>query len=425
MPQRPISVLYFTNSSVRGGAEEHILTLLRGLDRKDFQSHLVCPAECAEKLRPDLPTDVEVIPLRLNKPSQVGGAARLARILRERNVGILHSHLFYSSLFASPIGWLCRVPVIIETPHLREAWRHGWLKGSFAVDRLVGRFVTRYIAVSEANARYLVNQKGLAAKKVVVIQNGCDLDRFSPNQPAPRDLKRSLGFDEGDPVLLVMARLEPQKGHSVLLRAFPAVRSEFPRARLVCAGEGVLRSELEGEARGLGIEEAVRFVGHKPNITDWLALADMTVLPSFFEGLPLAAIESLAASKPVVATAVDGTPEVVVDGKTGLTVPPGDPICLADAICRLLREPLLRQTLGQAGREWVLDRFSRERQIQRTQEFYLRAWAEKGEGLASATHEGQKTGQEDASQAMGTENRGVEREAEHQEARVTDKLLVS
>lgn len=377
MISRPISVLFFSNESVRGGAEEHILTLLRGLDRRYFRLHLACTPECAEKLQPDLPADVELFPLSLQKPSHLGAAVRLAQILRKRKVDILHSHIFYASLFASPIGWLCRVPVVIETPHVREAWRHGWLKGGFAVDRFAGRFVDHYIAVSEANARYLVKQKGLPAQKVVVIHNGCDLKRFEPYGAAPTGLKRSLGFSEGDPVLIVIGRLEPQKGHQVLLNALVAIRREFPRVRLVSVGEGSLRAELEKLVNALGLRESVRFAGYQSNVPDWLRLSDVAVLPSFYEGLPIVAIESLAAGKPMVATAVDGTPEVIVDGKTGLTVPPGDPQRLADAICRLLRDPALRQSLGRAGRRWVLERFSQERQVQETQELYLRALEER------------------------------------------------
>ena len=371
MPKQPLSVLHFTNAPIRGGAEEHILTLLRGLDRKYFHFHLVCPAECAEKLRPDLPADVELLPLCLSKPRHIGAALRLAQILRERRVDILHSHQFYASLFASPIGWLCRVPVVIETPHLREAWRHGPLKGGFAVDHFIGRFVDHYIAVSQANARYLVELKGLPKEKIVVIHNGCDLARFTPGRPAPPDLRGRLGFHKADPVLLVVGRLEPQKGHHILLKTLPAIRREFPQVRLVCLGEGSLRPDLEREASTLGLEESVRFVGHQSNVADWLALADIAVLPSLFEGLPLVAIESLAAGKPVVATA-----EVIVNEKTGLTVPPGDSTLLAEAICRLLRDPALRQHFGCSGRQWVEERFGHEEQVRRTQDLYLRAWTE-------------------------------------------------
>src|SRR5258708_23601893 len=325
MSARPISVLYFTNTDARGGAEEHMLTLLRGLDRTHFRLHLVCPPEVAEMVRPDLPADVELLPLCLRRPSQVGAAIRLGQIMRERRVDILHSHMFYSSLFASPVGWLCRVPVVLETPHLSERWRQGWFKSRFVVDRFVGRFVDLYIAVSEANARYLSEEKGLPSKKIVVIHNGCDLARFAPSHRPPSGLKASLGFQEDDPVLVVTARLEPQKGHRILLQSLQTVHREFPQVRLVCLGEGRLRDGLESQVRDLGLEDSVRFLGHQSNVMDWVALAHFTVLPSLWEGLPLAAIESLAAGRPVVATAVDGTPEVIIDRKTGITIPSGDP----------------------------------------------------------------------------------------------------
>ena len=375
---RPLNVAYFDNAEARGGAEEHILTLLRGLDRTRFRPLLVCAPETAAKLGADVPADVTIFPLRLHSVRDLGPAFRLARVLRERRVDILHSHLFYSSLFASPVGRLCRVPVIVETPHVREHWRQSRLKTSYVVDRLAGRFVDRFIAVSRANARYLVVEKALPAGKVVVIENGCDLERFSLGREPDPDLMQSLGFRPGDPVLIVVGRLEPQKGHSVLLQALPRVLREFPRARLVCVGEGSKRRALEAQTASLQLNDAVRFVGYRSDVDAWLALADVMVLPSFYEGLPLVAIEALAARTPVVATAVDGTPEVVVHGKTGLIVPAGDPRALAEAVTRLLREPEWARQMARTGRRWVEERFSEQRQVRLTEELYLEAWDARG-----------------------------------------------
>jgi glycosyltransferase involved in cell wall biosynthesis len=369
-----ISVLYFSNSLARGGTEEHILTLLRGLDRSRFRAAFVCTPEVAEAMRRDVPEDVELTPMRLRAPRHVGAARALRLLVRAHRVDVVHSHLFYASLFASPIAKLARVPLVVETPHVRESWRQG-LKRHYVVDRVVGRFVDQYIAVSEANRRYLIEDKGLPAQKIVVIHNGCDLRRFRPHGRAPADMRRALGFADDDAVLVVVGRLEPQKGHRVLFDALPAIRRQFPGARVVCVGDGALRVELERQVAALGVTDAVRFVGQQPNVADWLALADATVLPSFYEGLPLAAIESLAAGRPMVATAVDGTPEVIVDGVTGLTVPPGNADELAQAICRLLADPWLSEKLAVAGRDRVLERFGAERQIRRTEALYELALA--------------------------------------------------
>ncbi|HEY3975208.1 MAG TPA: glycosyltransferase family 4 protein [Candidatus Sulfotelmatobacter sp.] len=376
MKHQPISVLHFTNATARAGAEEHILTLLRGLDRQQFRLSLVCDPEIAELMRPDVPKDVELIPLTFRRLRDGAAAFRLRQILRSRRVDVLHSHLFWSSLFASPVGHFCGVPVVIETTHVREVWRKGW-KANFAIDRAVGRCVDRYVAVSEANGRYLIQEKGLPAGKVKVIRNGSDIRRFDPEYKPGVALKTNLGLAESDPLVVVVARLEPQKGHRVLLNSMPAILAEFPNARLVCVGEGVLRAELAGQARALGLEQNVRFVGAQNNVQDWLALGQMSVLPSFYEGLPLVAIESLAAGVPVVATDVDGTPEIVVHGKTGLTVPPNNSTALAQAICLLLHSPELRRQFGAAGRQWVLQEFTEAQQIRRTAELYRQTYSRK------------------------------------------------
>jgi glycosyltransferase involved in cell wall biosynthesis len=261
----------------------------------------------------------------------------------------------------------------VETPHVRERWRQGQIKGRFVVDRLIGRFVDRYIAVSEANARYLVEEKRLPARKITVIHNGCDVSRFETAHHPPSGLRESLSIRPADPVILVLGRLEPQKGHRILLEALPEVLRHFPRAHLVCVGEGALRGELESRVRDLGLSGAVHFVGYQRNVADWLAVADVSVLPSFYEGLPLAAIESQAAGRPVVATDVDGTPEVVVHGQTGLIVPPGDAAALTAAVCRLLGDPDERARLARAGRARVIALFDQRQQVRRTQDLYLAA----------------------------------------------------
>jgi len=183
-------------------------------------------------------------------------------------------------------------------------------------------------------------------------------------------MREQLGIEPDAPIVLIMARLEPQKGHRVLLDAWRTVLDEFPRARLFCIGDGALREELTARASAPDLRASVTLVGYQSNVTDWLALATITVLPSFFEGLPLAAIESLAAGRPVVASAVDGTAEAVIHERTGLLVPPGVTEPLAAAITRLLRDPELRQTLGHQGRRLVESEFSAIRQVAETAAVY-------------------------------------------------------
>lgn len=370
-----LSVCMFTNAAIRAGAENHMLDLLQRLDRDHFELSLACPEPLLKLLEGDLPAHVRTVAISIRRPTDWHAMASFCAFLRRARIQIVHSHGFYSSLFASPLAKLAGVPVAVETPHLREYWRHGW-KASYAVDRLIGRFVDRYIAVSEANQRYLIQDKRLSAEKIRVIRNGCELRKFNPRHQAPAGLRRQLGFGETDPVLLVNGRLEPQKGHSVLFQALARVRRELANVRLVCLGDGALRGALEAQAQD-GITDCIRFAGYQRNVEDWFALADICVLPSFFEGLPLVAIESLAAGRPMIATAVDGTPEVIVNEQTGLTVPPGDADALAAAMIRLWREPELRARFRSRGRRWVEEHFDLARQVRETGDLYQETWQQR------------------------------------------------
>ena len=349
---RPLRVAHFTNALHRGGAEQHILGLLRHLDPTHFHQWLVCPPELAEQLASDLPAAAGVWPCRLRHPRHATAAFAFFHWLRHQNVDVVHCHLFHSSLFATPVARLARVPVVVETPHLREHWRQGW-KAHYCVDRCVSRWVSGYIAVSHANAQYLRRVKGIAPSKIRVICNGVNLSDLIPSGggSAAIALRARLGLSGNHALLLVPGRLEVQKGHAVLLRALTHIRQAFPLTHAAFAGEGSCRAELTKQAAMLGLGQAVHFLGYQSDIAAWLSAADVVVLPSWFEGMPLAAIEALAMGRPMVATAVDGTVEVVAHEQTGLLVPPGDAVALGQAICRLLGDPRLAFRLATAGQQ--------------------------------------------------------------------------
>ncbi len=373
MKSDPISLMLFSNMTVRAGVEEHVLQLLAGLDRKYFRPHLVCTPELAELAKNDIPADVPVLTLHLDRFGDISGAGQFLGALRKWKIQLLHSHMFRASFFASPLGWLARVPVVVETAHVREVWRKSW-KANYAIDRFASRFVDRTIAVSGAIARYLVEEKGISAGKITVIPPAPVLRRLPSEGLSREQRKLALGFQPSDLLLVLAGRLEPQKGHKVLIEAMPAVLREFPNARLVFLGSGSLREPLEHLVEEKGLGGCIQFAGYQTEVLRWFAAADLSILPSFFEGLPMTVLESLAAGCPVVATAVDGTPEVVLDGKTGLLVPPGDPGQLSQAVISMLRDREGALRMAQAGHEYVTSNFSVEKLIERTQAVYLEAW---------------------------------------------------
>lgn len=371
---RPIRVLHFLNStSAPGGAEEQACSLFNSLPADQFEVTMVCPPLAYEALFAGRPISSRpVVCLDLHSFSQVSAARKLASVLHSQRIDIAHCHQFRATAIMGPLAAACRVPRVVETTHVREAWRRGWLKKSYAVDRMIYKFVDQFIAVSEANREYLIRQKHCDPPKVTVIHNGRDLSRFRPcpEKAAAVRLRYSV---QPDALLIVhVGRLEPQKGHKFLLEAMKPVSERFPSAGLLLVGDGAMRAELEAEVMQRGLRDIVTFAGFQQEVAPFLDAADLVVLPSLWEGLPLIAIEAGAIGKPMVATAVDGTPEVIKDGESGLLVPPADSDSLARAMISLLGDATARQAMGARASEIIKNHFSIERQTRETADLYRR-----------------------------------------------------
>jgi glycosyltransferase involved in cell wall biosynthesis len=357
----PARLLFVLTEPVRGGIEEVVLALLQRLDRDEFRLGLAAPGPLLDALAPDLagvPLDAEGLDA-CTRP----GFARLSVFMRRFRPTVVNPHLFRSTAVAAPLArW--HGARVVETYHGREAWRH-----SFLPDRLVSRLLDRVIAVSEAARTFLIRGKGYAAAKITVVPNGRDLSVFTPGH-ARDAVRKELGLDRAAPRVGVVGRLEPQKGHVYLLQAWPSVAREFPDARLLLVGDGGLRQALQAQARAAGVADSVLFAGFRADVPRLLDALDILCLPSLFEGMPLTVIEGAAMARPVVATAVDGTPEVVRHGRTGCLVPPADPSALASALLALLRDPDGARRMGQAARDWARLHFDLDRQVAATAHVY-------------------------------------------------------
>jgi glycosyltransferase involved in cell wall biosynthesis len=226
-----------------------------------------------------------------------------------------------------------------------------------------------------------IEQTGVSPEKVVTIYNGVDAENFSTSGTRTTgQVLQPFGIPTDVPLVGSVGRFRPQKGYADLLVAMKQVKENAPTARLLLVGDAELQADLEAKAMSLGLDEVVTFAGVRTDVPEILTALDVFVLASLWEGMPNAILEAMAAGLPVVATAVGGTPEVVVDGVTGLLVPPRDPTALAQAITRLLDDPDLRQRMGRAGRERVLQHFSVEQMVKRTQTLYEQLLDAKGLG---------------------------------------------
>ena len=367
-----VGLLFALTSPVRGGVEEVVLALLQRLDPGEFRLALAAPQALLDSFAGELHgVSVDTEPVQADSWGRRREVARLSAFIGRVRPHVVNPHLFRSTLVAAPVAkW--HGATVVETYHGREGWRGSLLRGGFVPDRVVSRFVDRVIAVSEAARSFLISGKGYAADKVVVVPNGRDLSTFRPG--AGRDaVRKELGLDRAVPLVGVVGRLEPQKGHAYLLEAWPSVLAEFPDARLLIVGDGSLRSRLQTRAHELAVADRIIFAGFRADVPRVLDALDILALPSLYEGMPLTAIEASAMARPVVATAVDGTPEVIREARTGRLVPPADPGALSRAIRGILRDPLGAERMGRAGRDFVLDRFALDRQVASTARVYREA----------------------------------------------------
>jgi glycosyltransferase involved in cell wall biosynthesis len=337
-------VVHFTDSESFGGAEQALLLLVEHLDPNRFRSSLLvpegrAPEELVERAR-QLGADVHVAP---PMPLGLRGATRmpaLARQLRRDRPAVFHAHLSWplAAKFPLAAAVAARVPAVVASVQLVPSFRP--TRPSYVQGRLLAAGIGRFIAVSRDVERQLVETFGWPRDKIVVIHNGTPLELT----PRPRTTPA------GEPVVLTAARLVEQKGIDVLIDAAARVS-----ARFLVAGDGPERARLEERAAALA--DRVSFLGHRTDVRDLLDSADVFVLPSLYEGTPLAVLEAMAAGKAIVATAIGGTDELVEDGETALLVPPSDAAALAAAIRRLLDDPGLRVRLGDAARRRVEEEF--------------------------------------------------------------------
>jgi glycosyltransferase involved in cell wall biosynthesis len=289
-------------------------------------------------------------------PAMVAARARLRTRLVGARVALIHAHGSRGALYAGLAARGLGIPLVW---HARIAERDPWL------DPLLLRLSTRVIAISDA-----VAARFAGSSRVRVVPNGVDTERWVPSGLA----------SSGPARVLLPGRLMPAKGQETLLRAAPVILARHPSTRFVllgadAAGEG---ARLRALARQLGVE-----VESALELTPWTGdprpifeAADVVTLPSRSEGFGRVLIEAACLEKPVVASRVGGIPEVVVDGETGLLVPPDDPAALADALNRLLGDPGLRAKLGAAARLRATERFSAARHVEGVERVYAEALAE-------------------------------------------------
>ncbi len=384
---RPLRVMHVVHMVALAGMEYGVIKLVNGLDRERFAPSIACFFGRQSSSTGLLDDRIPVHDLRKKQGRDFSVIFRLARLCRREGVDLVHSHNWQTFFYTVLAARLARVPVIIHGEHGREA-KDPPLR-QLLLKRYLARSCARITAVSSDLALEIVDQWRVLPEKVLQVRNGVDLDRFAtPRDPAAT--RRELGIPPDAAVVMTVGGLRPVKDHPTLIRAFAKASASFPEARLVIVGGDwpvPARPHLEDLARSLGIADRVVFAGVRQDVPDLLAAGDVYVNSSVFEGMSNTILEAMASSRPVIATAVGGNPELVHDGETGFLVPPGDVPAMAERLTRLFAEPGLCAALGQGGRRVVERLHPLSGMVQRYADLYLETWTRSAMGRRATARE--------------------------------------
>ncbi|MEM7308483.1 MAG: glycosyltransferase family 4 protein [Planctomycetota bacterium] len=318
------------------GGEVQVFLLLEGLRRRGHRAVLLCPPGSGSEERGRAEGfDVRTVPMRGDL--DLVAVQRLAVELGQTRPDLVHLHTGRATWLGGLAARWRGLPAI-TTRRQDKRVRRGWKSRLVYAD-----LVRRAVAISPAVGRRL-EEAGVAPERVRLIPSSVDPEALRPVR-ARAEVRAELGLGAGEPAVLVLAALVRRKGIDVLLEALAAQREE---PALLVAGDGPEREALRARAERLGLRR-VRFLGHRSDKAELLAACDVFALPSRLEGLGVAALEAMAAGRPVLATRVGGLAEAVADGETGLLVPADDSAALAAALGRLLADGPLRERLGRAG----------------------------------------------------------------------------
>ncbi len=323
----------------------------------------------------------DFVPVAMRSRVAVGAIGRLRQLVRRGGVGLVHSQGARADFFARlavlglpNVRLVCTVQMPVEgfdAPALRRAV-YRWL------DRLGRHRVDRFIVVSEALRRRLIERWRLPPARVTLVYNGVQTDVATSAETALR-VRQQLGVAADAPLVGAVGRLVEQKGFAGIVTAMPEVLARIPQARLVIVGEGPLRPALAAQARAAGVSDRVTLAGFRADVAGFLGAVDTLVVPSVREGFPMVTLEAMALGVPIVATAVDGIVEQITHGREGLLVPPGDRAALAGAIVTVLADRALASRLGQAGRRRAAE-FDVRRTLAETRRVYADLIAAAGVG---------------------------------------------
>ena len=377
MQQKPF-LIYITDTEGYGGAEVYLQRLLQRVDKQRYRVGLIIPERPGSQPLVDAARAQGVEVFFLEHVHQPGLDPRIIwrawRLFRQLRPTIIHFMLRSPRQAAEAVvaAWLARIPYRLATFLLVTGvptfhGLEGWLR---KINRMAQyRLFHVGIAVSQGNQALLLEQHGFPAERLHYIPNGID-PTIARAVPRSGELRQSWQIPPAVPLIGLIARMNGSKGHDILLQALPQVWAHHPQVHVVLVGTGEHEAQIKAQAQAIDEQQRIHFVGYQKDLPNVLAELDIFVLPSFHEGLSLALLEAMASEKVIVATATDGSTEVLTHGENGLLVPIGDSAALAKALLEVLEHPEQHGRLGRVARETIIQQYHFDRTLARIWALY-------------------------------------------------------
>jgi glycosyltransferase involved in cell wall biosynthesis len=372
--RKPISILFVVDGLEFGGGERTFLQLIEGLPKDSFRIYVATSRGIFSKILSDAGIDANH--LDLSKRISFKNLRELMRLIRMNKIDILHSQGaradFYTRISARLSRPKVKVVCTIATPV--EGFDIGLLrKGIYCFfDRLSERYVDRFLVVSEALRKIMIDGHKVTTDKVIKVYNGIELNEYCPNNSnqSSNYIRKEYAIRATDVLIGAIGRLVWQKGFEYFIKSLPEIAKTHPDIKVIFVGDGPFRDNLENLCRQLGVEDKTIFTGYRSDIKGILSAIDIKVIPSLAEGFPMVTLEAMAMAKPIVATCIDGITEQITDGVDGILVPPRDPNALAAAINKIIEDKEFASSLGSAARKRVEREFTVEKMITETEKVY-------------------------------------------------------
>ena len=381
--RRKIKILQVITRLIIGGAQEHVMYLCDLLDKKRFQVKLISGPQTGSE--GELITEVRkryidlmILPelvREINPTKDFPALVKLAKYIRKENFDIVHTNSSKAGILGRLAAKLAGAPVIIHTVH---GWAYHNQMGKrkrglyVTLEKWAEKFTHKLITVSDLNIK-----KGLAdgignESKYVTIHSGIDLNRFDPSNLDSKNKKREWNIDPSNRVVGSVTRLSEQKAPADFVRMANEILKHNPKVSFLLVGDGPLKDEIQNLIDRFKISKKVIMTGLRHDIPELLAVMDVFVLSSLWEGLPRVFPQAMAMGLPIVATNVDGAPEAVKDGVNGFLVPPKDFTTLAQRTLQLVEDSRLARKMGEAGRKMVHPDFCIREMVRKTEHLYMK-----------------------------------------------------